>query len=172
MSLSYYYEFTAPAQTEAQNLEAFLREVEKEAKSLGFKPTTVLNVPFDTTERRDFSYRIGGKMTLQDERLKGIALPAPGQLRNHDPISGECRLLAAHGVLLVLTDEQGCEVCFGFFQFPEHVLDIHGATLAASGLGGCWWFSGFVDSPDARYRKIVERFRDGGYLKSERDEYE
>lgn len=172
MSLSYYYEFTAPADTPASKLEDFLREVEKEAKSLGFKPTTVLNVPFDTTERRAFSYQIGGKMTLQDERLKGIALPAPGQLRNHDPISGECRLLASHGVLLVLTDEQGCEVCFGFFQFPEHVLDIHGATLAASGLGGCWWFRDFVDSPDPRYRTIVAKFSERGFVRSVNDEFE
>jgi hypothetical protein len=48
MSLSFYYEFTAPATTPAEELEAFLREVEHEAKSLGFKPTVVLNVPFDT----------------------------------------------------------------------------------------------------------------------------
>ena len=42
MSLSYYYEFTAPAATTAGELEEFLRGVEQLAKSLGFAPTTVL----------------------------------------------------------------------------------------------------------------------------------
>jgi hypothetical protein len=48
MSLSYYYEFTAPAASPAGELEEFLRGVEQLAKSLGFAPTTVLNVLFDT----------------------------------------------------------------------------------------------------------------------------
>ena len=98
MSLSFYYEFTAPASTPASELEAFLREVEGEAKALGFDPTSVLNVPFDTPERREFANRLGGHFTLQDERLKGVAMPAPGQLRNHDPESGECRLLGLPGI--------------------------------------------------------------------------
>ena len=60
MSLSFYYEFTAPAETTAEELEEFLQGVEQLAVSLGFQPTTVLNVPFDTKERRDFARRLGG----------------------------------------------------------------------------------------------------------------
>src|SRR6185295_15544273 len=107
MGLSYYYEFTAPSDTPAEKLEEFLRDVERSAKSLGFEPTTVLNVPFDTPERRQFASRLGGSFTLQDKRLKGVAVPAPGQLRDHDPVSGECRLIPQHGVVLVVTDEEG-----------------------------------------------------------------
>ena len=118
MGLSFFYEFTAPAATPASELETFLRDVEREAKALGFEPTTVLNVPFNTPSRREFANRLGGNFTLQDERLKGIAIPAPGQLRSHDPESGECRLFPEHGVVLVVTDERGCEACFGFFKFP------------------------------------------------------
>jgi hypothetical protein len=36
MALSYYYEFTAPAPTPAEQLEDFLGEAEKLAQSLGF----------------------------------------------------------------------------------------------------------------------------------------
>ena len=88
MSLSYYYEFTAPADAPPAKLEEFLRSVECSARSLGFNPTTVLNVPFDTPERRQFARRLGASFTLRDERLKGIAIPAPDQLRDHDHVLG------------------------------------------------------------------------------------
>ena len=77
MSLSYYYEFTAPADTPATKLEAFLHDVESTAKSLGFNPTVVLNVSFDTQEQRQFATRLAASFTLQDDRLKGIAIPQP-----------------------------------------------------------------------------------------------
>ena len=172
MGLSFFYEFTAPASTTAAELEVFLHDVQREAKALGFNPTTVLNVPFDTPERREFANRLGGNFTLQDDRLKGVAIPAPGQLRNHDPESGESRLFPQHGVVLIVTDERGCEACFGFFQFPEHITDIHGAILAVTGLGGGWWFRDFVDSPDPRYRAIVAKFSERGFLRSVRDDYD
>jgi len=171
MSLSFYYEFTASADTPAAKLQEFLRGVEAEAKALGFNPTTVLNIPFDTPERREFANRLGGSFTVRDERLKGVAVPAPHQLRDHDPVSGECRLIPKQGVILVVTDERGCEACFGFFQFPEHVIDIHGAILGDTALEGRWWFRDFVDSPDARYRELVQRFDAAGYAKRVKDEF-
>ena len=172
MGLSFFYEFTAPAEMPASELEAFLRDVEREAQALGFNPTAVLNVPFDTPERREFANRLGGNFKLQDERLKGVAIPAPGQLRSHDPESGECRLFPQQGVVLVVTDERGCETCFGFFKYPEHITDIHGAILADTGLGSRWWFRDFVSSPDPRYRTIVAKFQDRGFLRSVRDDYD
>ena len=171
MGLSFFYEFTAPADMSASEIETFLREVEHEAKSLGFNPTAVLNVPFDTPERREFANRLGGNFTLQDKRLKGAAIPAPGQVRNHDPESGECRLFPERAVVLVAADEHGCEACFGFFKFPEHITDIHGAIPAATGLEGRWWFRDFVDSPDPRYRALVGYFERAGYTKHVRDEF-
>ena len=171
MGLSFFYEFTAPAETPASELEAFLRDVEREAQALGFDPTIVLNVPFDTPERREFANRLGGNFTLQDERLKGVVIPSPGQLRSHDPESGECRLFPDQGVVLVMTDERGCEACFGFFKFPAHVTDIHGAVLADTGLEGRWWFRDFVYSPDPRYRTIVKRFKERGFVRVVKDEF-
>jgi len=171
MGVSFFYEFTAPAATPASELETFLRDVEREAKALGFEPTTVLNVPFNTPSRREFANRLGGNFTLQDERLKGVAIPAPGQLCKHDPESGESRLFPQHGVVLIVTDERGCETCFGFFKIPEHILDIHGASLADTGLEGRWWFRDFVSSPDRRYRTIVAKFQDRGFLRSVNDDY-
>lgn len=171
MSLSFYYEFAAPADMPPAKLEEFLREVEGAAKSLGFGPTTVLNVPFDTPERRKFAHRLGASFAIQDGRLKGIAIPAPDQVRDHDPASGECRLNPEHGVVLIVTDEQGCEASFGFFKFPEHVIDIHGAILADTGLEGRWWFRDFVDSPDPRFRSIVSLFEKAGYGQKVKDEF-
>ncbi len=171
MSLSFYYEFTAPASAAATELEEFLRDVEQLAKSLGFGPTMVLNVPFDTPERRDFSSRLGGSFTVRDERLKSAAIPAPGQLRDHDPLAGEGRLIPEYGVVLVVTDERGCETCFGFFKFPEQVLDVRARSLADTKLGSRWWFRDFVDSPDPRYRRIVERFESHGFAMRVKDEF-
>ena len=171
MSLSFYYEFTAPSDTPASKLEEFLHGVERSAKELGFDPTTVLNVPFDTPERREFANRLGGSFTLKDERLKGVSVPAPDQLRDHDPVLGECRLIPEHGVVLVVTDERGCEACFGFFKFPEHVIDIHGSPLADSGLEGRWWFRDFADSPDPRFRALVGHFETAGYTKKVKDDF-
>ena len=171
MGLSFFYELTAPANTPVSELEAFLRDVEHEAKALGFNPTTVLNVPFGTQERHEFANRLGGAFTLQDERLNGVVIPAPGQLRNHDPQSSGIRLFPERAVVLVVTDERGCESCFGFFQFPEHVTDIHGAILADTGLEGRWWFRNFVDSPDSRYRTLVAKFQERGFARTARDEF-
>lgn len=171
MSLSYYYELTAPATATADELETFLRDVEQLAKSLGFSPTTVLNVPFDTNERRDFSRRLGGRLTVQDERLRGIAIPVTGQVCDHDLVAGDCRVIPTHGVVLVVTDERGGESCFGFFRFPERIMNIHGEILAETGVGDRWWFRDFVDSPDRRYRQIVQRFSDAGYAGAVKDEF-
>ena len=171
MSLSFYYEFGAPAEMSAAHLEEFLRDVERDAKFIGFKPTMVLNVPFDTLERREFASRLGGSFTLQDDRLKGISIPESWQLRDHDPVTGECRLFPSHGVVLVVTDEQGNEACFGFFKFTEHVIDIHGEIIANTGLEGRWWFRDFVSSPDPRYREIVSRFKGAGFATRVRDEF-
>ena len=131
----------------------------------------MLNVPFDTPERREFSKRLGGSIYAEDERLKGVAIPRTDQVRDHDPRSGTARLIPARGVVLVVTDEHRCETVFGFLQYPEKVTDIHGAVLAEPGCGKAWAFRDFVDSPDPRYRQIVEKFRERGFVRKENDEY-
>jgi hypothetical protein len=172
MSLSYYFEFRAPGDETAASLEVFLKGVERYAQSVGFEPTVVLNIMFDTPERRKFSRRLGGSFTVQDNRLKGVAIPNLEQVRDQDAVNGECCLIPERGVVLVVTDERGCEVCFGFFKFSEHILDIHGNILAEPNFAGAWIFRDFVDTPDPRYRKIVRLFADAGYVVIERDEYE
>jgi hypothetical protein len=171
MSLSYYYRFTAPAETSADELATFLRRVEKEAQRLGFEPTAVLNVPFDTPERRQFARRLTTGLPLQDERLKGVAIPESDAVWDHDPHGGTCHLLPERGAVLVVTDNHGCETVFGFFKFAESVTDIQGRTLAETRLKGRWHFQEFLDSPDPRFRAIVKMFRDAGFVKDETDEY-
>jgi hypothetical protein len=171
MSLSYYFTFTAPATAAAGELTAFLKGVEREAQRLGFRPTLVLDAAFDTPERRQFARRLTTGFHVEDERLKGVALPGDAAVWEHDPHEGSCRLLPTRGVVLVATDEHGCETAFGFFQYAEAVKDIHGRTLAETGLAGRWHFSEFVDSPDPRFREIVRLFAEGGFLEREKDEF-
>ena len=171
MSLSYHFSFKAPATVSADDLESFLKGVERYAKSVGFGPTTVLNVAFDSQERSDFARRLGGGVYIESEKLKGQFQPSPEDASNHIQASGSCRLVPRRGVVLVVTDEQGRETCFGFMKFPPSVRDINGRVLADTGLGDSWAYRDFVDTPDKRYRQIVKRFADAGYLAEEKDEY-
>jgi hypothetical protein len=171
MGLSYYFTFTAPAETTAQELTAFLKRVEKDAQGMGFRPTLVLDVAFDTPERRSLARRLTTGLPLGDERLKGVALAYDAAVWEHDPRDGSCHLLPARGVVLVVTDEGGCETVFGFFRYPQAVKDIHGRTLAETGLGERWYFRDFVDSPDPRFRRIVEKFGEAGFLEKAVDDY-
>ena len=43
------------------------------------------------------------------------------------------------------------------------------AAVALGGLGGAWYLRDFVDSPDPRYRALVDKLAEAGYLESERD---
>jgi hypothetical protein len=171
MGLSYFYEFQEPAKTTAAELETFLKEVQLYAESVGFDPTMVLNVPFDTPERREFAHRLSASLWVQDERLKAGAIPDPEQVRNHDPTSGECRLIPERGVVLVVTDEKGCETTFGFLRYPSRISDQRGNVLAETDHGDAWVFRDFVDSPDPRFRRVVQMFDKAGYLRSESDEF-
>jgi hypothetical protein len=171
MGLSYHFSFTAPARTKTGDLEAFLKSVETEAKEMGFNPTLVLNASFDTPERREFARRLVTGFPVEDERLKGVALPTPGMAWSHDQQHGTARVIPCKAVVLVVTDEHQCETIFGFFKYPEEVLDIHGKAIAKTGLKNRWISRDFVDSPDPRFRQIVRRFADAGFLESEKDEF-
>ena len=70
-----------------------------------------------------------------------------------------------------MTDEQGCETVFGFGRYPAALRDINGRELLKTEVGNRWYFRDFIDSPDQRFRKIVKRFADAGYLEAERDEF-
>jgi hypothetical protein len=169
MSLKYHYEFTAPASVTRAEIEEFLHSVQKSAAVMGFDPTLVMNVPFDSEDRRDFARRLGGIFTFADERLKGSELENPTVACRFDPAFGDCRVFPEHGVALVATNEHGEEACFGFFRFPESVRTSHG--VIPTGVRE-WRFSDFVQSPDPRYRKIVDRFDAVGYLVSAQDEFD
>jgi hypothetical protein len=171
MSLSYYYSFVAPANTSATSLKELLIRLEQEAQRMGFYPTLVLDAPFDTPERREFARRLTTGVRVEDQRLKNAILPADTAVWEHDEREGTCHVLPTHGVVLVVTDEHGCETVFGFFRYPETVKDIKGRVIAETRSSGDWQFSDFVDSPDPRFRKIVRLFADAGFLASEKDEF-
>lgn len=170
MGLTYHYSLRAPAHATAAELAAFLENVEGDAKLLGFAPTIVVNGPFDTPERRDFARRIARGRTIEDARLRGVELPRE-TCWCHYPDTGECRLAPEYGVVLVLTDERGCESVFGFFRHPARILDRAGRVAMEVPDAGEWSSGTFIDSPDPRYRAIVRRFREAGYLASELDEF-
>lgn len=171
MGLSYYFSFSAPAETKASELEQFLKTVELDAKKMGFAPTMVLDAVFDTPERKDFARRLVTGFPVEDERLKGVTLINPGMLWHHDQRTGTGRVIPNRAVVIVLTDEQGCETVFGFLKYPEQVIDVNGKPLAKTGLENRWTFEEFVDTPDPRFRAVVKMFAKAGFLESEKDEF-
>jgi hypothetical protein len=171
MGLTYHFSFKAPAAATARELESFLRGLETVAKRMGFAPTMVMNADFDTSERKQFSRRITTGFPVEDERLKGADVPDDSRVWHLDTSSGACRVPPSAGVVLVITDERGCETIFGFMKFPEKIKAMDGAVVAETGLKGSWWFGEHVKSPDPRYREIVRRFQEAGYLEGEEDEF-
>lgn len=109
--------------------------------------------------------------TLFPERLEGATLSAPEQARDFSPALGRCRPEPLRAVILVVTNEQGCETVFGFAQYPEEQRDINSRVLLETPVGKRWFFRDFVDSTDPRYRRIVKRFVDSGCLEEEEDEF-
>ena len=71
----------------------------------------------------------------------------------------------------MLTDEHAVETIFGFFQYPETVLDQGGSIVAESGLSRKWCFQNWIKTPDPRFRAIVKEFALAGYVASECDDY-
>ena len=171
MGLSYHFAFKAAPNKTAGELEAFLRSVEAEAKRMGFEPTLVLNAVFDTTERKQLARRLTTGLPVEDVRLRGANVPDDSRVWHLDTASGACRVPPSNGVLLILTNEQDREVIFGFFQYPDTVRDVGGKIVAETRLGGAWSFRDFVGSPDPRYRAVVKRFAEVGYLEAEKDEF-
>jgi hypothetical protein len=171
MALSYYYTFGAPKTIPAAELEKFLKTVEEKAQDLGFDPTFVLNGPFAAEEQRQFIRRITSGLLVNDPRLKGATLLDTSKVWNYNREMGECRVIPEYGVLLVVTDEHKCETVFGFLSYPDELTDLNQKELAVMPHKGRWFFHDFVDTPDARYRKIVKLFADAGFVEQERDEY-
>lgn len=171
MGLSYSFTFTAAAARSAADLEHFLKSVEADAKKMGFEPTHVFVATFQTPEQRQFARRIHVLLPVQDEELQGVVLLPEDKVVNFDPEIGRCRLLPEMAVLLVVTDEHQCETVFGFARYPETLDDVNGHPLVTIPVGGRWHFSDFIQSPDPRYRKIVKRFADAGYVESVKDDF-
>jgi hypothetical protein len=171
MGLTYRFTFTAPATTTAAELEKFLKSVESDAKELGFKPTQLFQATFDTKERRDFARQIRTMYRLTDERLQGVVIPAENQIWKHNANSGDCWILPELAVVLVVTDERQMETVFAFARYAKTLNDFNGRPLLEIPVGGRWYFSDFVQTPDVRYRKIVERFSAAGFLESATDDF-
>ena len=171
MGLSYHFTLSAPASENAEDLEAFLRTTERYARSLGFGPTMVLNARFDTPARRDFARRLTKGHIVEDERLKGSVLLREQQVWDHDSADGTCRIIPDRGVVLVVTDERGCETVFGFFRYPESLEDSQCRDVMTTGLGDKWIFQDFVDSPDPRFHRLVRKFAEAGSVDTEKDEF-
>jgi len=171
MGLTYHFKFAAPSSTRSAELAGFLREVEADAREMGFGPTIVMDGPFDTEERRQFARRLTTGLAIEDRRLKRPRLPDTACVWSHDPVNGSCRVMPEHGVILVVTDARGIECVFGFLRYPRAIRDERANEIMKIELGGGWVFSEFLKSGDPRYRKIVKRFDEAGYLVLEQDDY-
>jgi len=131
----------------------------------------VLDAAFDTPERQKFARQLTTGLRLESDKLKGVLLLRDGQVQNHDPVHGSCRVMPRRGVVLVVMDAQKCETVFGFFQFPATLKDLNGEDVVETGAGNRWTYRNFLDSPDPRYRQIVKRFTKAGYTEFEKDEF-
>ncbi len=170
MGLTYHFKLSAPANRTAAELKAFLRTVELDAKHLGFNPTMVLDAAFDSSERREFARRLTHGFILESEALKtGVGL-GDGQVWHLDSVNGSCRVTPEHGVVLVVTDEQHCETIFGFFKYPAVLKDIKGRDVVQTGADR-WTLEDFVKSPDPRFRALVKKFAEAGYVEAEQDDF-
>lgn len=170
MGLSYHYSFRAPASATAESLANFLGGVEDDARLMGFEPTIVVYGPFDSPERRDFARRVARPLAVEDSRLRNAHFPE-GVCWAFIREAGVCRLAPREGAVLVVTDDRGREAVFGFFRFPENVHDVEGREIIRFPEASCWSSGACIDSPDPRYRGIVRRFREAGYLADEHDEF-
>jgi hypothetical protein len=171
MGLTYHFTITAPATATPEDLMTFLKGVELEAKAMRFEPTLVLNAVFDTTEQKQFARRLTTGLPVEDARLKGADIPDDSRVWCHDSASGMCRVPPMRGVVLVVTNEQGSETIFGFFQYAHVIKDTKGRVVAETGLHGAWSFRDFVKSPDPRFRQLIKRFAEAGYVGAEDDEF-
>lgn len=170
MSLTYHFSFAAPAAVPASELVAFLQDLECDAQLMGFHPTMVVDGPFDSPERREFARRVARGLVVEDPRLRGLDFPRE-TCWNYGEGTGYCRLAPEHGVLLVLTDAQARETVFGFFRYPRVIRNRAGREIMPVPGDGAWVSGNFVNSPDHRYRALVRRVADAGYLASEIDEF-
>src|ERR1043165_6569483 len=170
MGLTYHYKFRAPASATAAELKSFLQGVETEAKRLGFDPTMVLDAPFDTSERRGLARRLTHGFVLESEALKTAPKLRDGQTWHFDPVGGWCRVIPVQGVVLVVT-EQRCETIFGFFKYPAALTDFKGREIIQLGAGDAWVFEDFIKTPDPRFRPIVRRFAEAGYVEAVEDDF-
>lgn len=171
MGLTYYFQFRAAAAVSAESLLGFLRSVEREAIAMGFGPTMVLHAKFDTPERRLFSRRLTTGIPVDDPGLRGEPLPESLGIWFHDEERGTCRVAPEEAVVLILTDDRGQETVFGFFRYPDAIRDDHDRKIVHLPGDRSWCFSEFLKTPDPRFRKIVRRFANEGFLMAEHDDY-
>lgn len=171
MGLTYHYKFRASPQTGAAELVSFLQEVEADAQKLGLSPTVVVDAPFDSKERLLFARRFTTGLFVEDPRLIGARLSEHNTIWSFDPVGGSCRLAPERGVVLVVTDERGMEMVFGFMRYPPSIRDEAGRVIMPAPDPSAWVFSDFIKSADARYRRIVRRFAERSYLVTEADDY-
>ena len=171
MGRSYHFAFSAPGTAASGTLYEFLLLVETEAKALGFSPTIVVNAAFKTQEERAFARRLTSGVPFEHELLRGVTLLAEDQIWHYDRQHGSCRLIPNAGVVLVVTDEHECETVFGFLRFPSELVDTYGRTIVDTNIGNRWFFRNFVNSPDQRFRLLVQMFARAGFLEMELDEF-
>lgn len=172
MGLTYHYKFEAAPDVSPERLKKFLKSVEGKALGMGFKTTLVMHAKFDSPDRMDFSRRLTHGFRVEDERLKTAVLPKDASVWHHSKGDGSASIIPEEAVFLVITDERGCELVFGFFKFPETLSDRHGDTVAETKLGGKWFFEDFLKTPDPRIRAIVKEFASAGYLNEAIDDYQ
>lgn len=171
MGLSYHFKIHAPSSTPVEKLVESLRRIEVEAQSMGFDPTLVVNALFDSSEEKEFARRLTSGLRIQDDRLVGEGLLLDDSVWDYGPDSGVCRIIPEQAIVLIVTDEDHVEYCFGFFRYPSEIM-VAGKpiSLPRETIDG-WIQAESLKSSDARLRKILLMLREDGFVKEEVDEF-
>lgn len=171
MGLSYHFTLHAPAATSVEVLTDALRQVEKEARRMGFDPTMVIDATFETPEGREFARRLTTGLRIQHEHLISSKPLRSDSIWGHDASTGTCRIIPERAVVLVVTDENDSEYCFGFFRYPKDISVDEKRISIGNEDSRAWVQHDFVDSPDARFRAIISMLREAGFVSAEKDEF-
>jgi hypothetical protein len=162
------YQFRAPAETTAAELEAFLQRVGREAQRIGFASAAVVDVQFHIAERaRVARWLLGGRPLVSERSTR----PKPVDMMRYITKNGATLPPPLGGVLLIVADESGDEARFGFMRYPESIQTADGSMVVESGLGRNWFFEDFVESPDARCRLLLQMFVEEGFPTNIADDF-
>lgn len=156
---NYFFRFRVNEKIKARELERFLRKT-VEIKALNddyFSAVSFFKYP-------EQIQHFGRGFTVEDERLKGAALPTSARIYDHDPVAGTVMLRPKAGLVLAFEKKGDVVLSLGFLRFASTIRNVWGKVLGNFEFGHDWVFQGHLSRPHPRVLKLIAVFGDWGYL--------